>query len=384
MPHARNRFALPRIQKKLKFFPVVAIQGARQTGKSFLARHLLKQILPDSKYLTFDQQTWKAEAQRAPHTFLTDHSGSGLLIIDEAQKVPDIFDAVKFDVDQNRIPGKFLLLGSTEFSKLAQIRESLTGRMGRVRLFPLTLAETLPAEPLAKSFERKQILQYLHSGGMPGFFSVRDQEERSALIQDWLDLTCLRDIQQFKTLNLDGELADSILKLTAVLEEPSRAAIARATRVDPRRIGTHLEALTELFVLQKLNPHPSGTGKPIYLPLDVGIAEYLGASMIRRLHIWLMNERMAKNAYFDQKRKSFYYYRSTGKRMIHLVEGSVDQATQAFQVIDHEGIRKTDAELMIAFLNKNPKAAGAVFAPIPEEQKIKSCIFMPWENIPSR
>ena len=181
---------LPKIHKKLKFFPVVAIQGARQPGKSFLARHLLKEILPESKYLTFDQQTWKAEAQRAPHTFLTDHSGSGLLIIDEAQKVPAIFDAVKFEVDQNRIPGKFLLLGSTEFSKLAQIRESLTGRMGRVRLFPLILAETLSPESLSRSIERKQVLQYLHLGGMPGFFSVRDLEERSALIQDWIDLTC--------------------------------------------------------------------------------------------------------------------------------------------------------------------------------------------------
>jgi hypothetical protein len=216
---------------------------------------------------------------------------------------------------------------------------------------------------------------------MPGFFSVRDPEERSDLIQDWIDLTCLRDIQQFKSLRLEGELVNTILKLTATLEEPSRAALARATRIDPRRIDTHLEALTQLFVIQKLNPHPSGTGKPIYLPLDTGIAEYLGAPLMRRLHIWLMNERMAKNAYFDQKRKSFYYYRSTGKRMIHLVEESVDRPTQAFQLIDHEAIRKTDAELMIAFLKKNPKAQGSVLGPIPEKQKIKTCIFLPWETI---
>ena len=53
--------------------------------------------------------------------------------------VPEIFNAVKFQVDQKRVPGSYLLLGSTEFSKLARIRESLTGRLGRIRALPAHL-----------------------------------------------------------------------------------------------------------------------------------------------------------------------------------------------------------------------------------------------------
>lgn len=379
MPHARSRAVLNRLLKKLKLFPVVAIQGARQTGKSFLARQLLKEAIPSSKYLTFDQLAVKAEATRAPQTFLTEHTDSGLLVIDEAQKVPDIFDAIKFEVDQKRFPGRFLLLGSTEFSRLSQIRESLTGRMGRIRLYPLTLVETLGLER-PQSVTRKAILQYLHFGGMPGFFAIRDEEERASLIQDWIELICQRDLLQFKNLKLDGDLAFEILKATATLEEPTRAAIAKSIHVDTRKIETHLKALTELFVLQKLNPHPSGTGKPIYLLLDPAIADYLGASSERRLHIWLMTERLAKNAYLNEKRKSFFYYRSTGKRIIHWVEESIGKPTQSFQLFEHERILKIDAELSLAFLRKNPGAKVAVYAPIPFRQKMGACDFLPWED----
>lgn len=381
MPHPRPRLLVPRLIQKLKFFPVVALQGARQTGKSFIGRQLLHGLLPGLKYVTFDQLAMRAEAQRAPQTFLIQHEGSGLLVIDEAQKVPEMFDAIKFEVDQRKTPGRFLLLGSTEFSKLTQIRESLTGRMGRVRLFPLTLAETLGLEESHKQIPRKQLLQYLHAGGMPGFFAIRDEEEREALIQDWIDLTCMRDIQQFKTLKLDTELTFLILKTACVVEEPTRAAIAKELKVDPRKIETHLKALCELFVLQQLNPHPSGGGKPIYLPFDVGIARYLGAPLQRLLHIWLMNERMTKHFYSKEKRKSFYYYRSTGKRIVHWVEESIDHPVLAFQLMEDEKIKKIDAELMQAFITKNPGSQGYVLAPIPEKQQIKSCTFLPWEDL---
>jgi predicted AAA+ superfamily ATPase len=379
MPHSRTRIILPRLLKKLSFFPVVAIQGARQTGKSFLAHSLLKDALPLIKYLSFDQLTVRQQAKRAPQTFLTDHSESMLLVIDEAQKVPEIFDAVKFEVDQRRVPGRFLLLGSTEFSKLSQIRESLTGRMGRIRLFPLTVKETLGSK--SDQYSMKQLLHYLRYGGMPGFFAVRDEDERASLIQDWIDLICLRDMHQFKGVNTDSDLSYAILKLCCQLDEPTKPAISKKTNVDPRRVESHLKCLCELFVLQKINPHPSGKGKPIYLPLDAGIAEFLGAPLLRRLHIWLMNERLALDSFGANKRKEFFYYRSQGKKWIHWVEESINGEVKAFQIIDHENIKKTDAELFLAFKTKNPGAKGGVLAPIPEKMKVNGNIFQPWHLV---
>jgi predicted AAA+ superfamily ATPase len=119
---------------------VIAIQGARQSGKIFLVRELLSPELPTSSYVIFDRPADRELAESASESFLEKYAASAPLIIDEAQKVPKIFDTIKFLVDLQRRPGKYLLLGSTEFSKKTLIRESLTGRISTVRMFPLTCA----------------------------------------------------------------------------------------------------------------------------------------------------------------------------------------------------------------------------------------------------
>ena len=295
MPHARPRLATDLLLKRLRFTPVVAIQGARQTGKSFLAREIIGKRVPDSTYVSLDDKAKQALAQDSPQTFLASLADSQPAIIDEAQKSPALFDAIKLVVDNDRRPGSFLLLGSTEFSLLQNIRESLTGRMGKIRLYPMTFweAQGLPRKKTEPT--RAQCLKYLDAGGMPGIAFVRERQVRADFFQDWIDLTCQRDIHQFKRLKLDTELTYALFRHAAILEEPTAAALSRQTRANPKKIGTHLKALCELFVFIRLDPHPSGTGKPIYLPLDAGIAGHLGAPFMKRLHIILMNERMAKN-----------------------------------------------------------------------------------------
>ena len=381
MPHLRPRLALAQLQKRLKFSPVVAIQGARQTGKSFLAREILAANVDRSTYLSLDDRSQQVLAQDAPQTFLSAVAGAKLIIIDEAQKSPAIFDAIKLLVDQDRRPGRFLLLGSTEFSLLQNVRESLTGRMGRLRLFPMTFWETRNLPAKRKSPTRAETLRFLESGGMPGIAFVRDSQTRSEFFQDWIDLTCQRDIHQFKRLKLDSELAYSLLRYSATLEEPTAAALGRMTRANHKKIATHLKALCELFVLVRLDAHASGTGKSIFLPLDAGVAAHLGAPMMKRLQIALMNERMARNSYSGGKRNSFYYYRSSGKKMIHLVEEELGGRTMAFQIFDREAVKKTDLELLNAFLKKNRGSEANFLAPVSESWKSSLVRVQAWESI---
>lgn len=379
MPHSRPRLAIAQLQKRLQFTPVVAIQGARQTGKSYLARELLAKYLVRSSYVTLDDRSKQVLAQESPQTFLASLSGAKPAIVDEAQKAPAIFDAIKLMVDEDRRPGRFLLLGSTEFSLLQSIRESLTGRMGKIRLFPMTFWETrgLPAKRNRPT--RAETLKYLESGGMPGIAFVRDTQVRTEFFQDWIDLTCQRDIHQFKRLKLDSDLAYSLLKYASTQEEPTAAAFGRLTRANHKKVATHLKALCELFVLMRLEPHPSGTGKAIYLPLDSGVAAHLGAPIIKRLQIALMNERMAKNSYYGGKRNSFYYYRSSGKKMVHLVEEELGGKTKAFQLFDREAVKKTDLELLKAFLQKNHGAEAYLLAPVTDCWKATGIKIEPWE-----
>lgn len=382
MPHDRPRLLTPTVLKKLRFFPIVALQGARQTGKSFLARQILPRELKKLHYLTLDDESLRSVASLSARSFLLSYPEAHPLVIDEAQKCPALFDALKLLVDRSRLPGRFILLGSTEFSRLSLIREALTGRMGRVRVFPMTLLECLGLATNGKGTRSPthfDLLNYLDRGGLPGVCFVREKNHRDFLFQDWLDLTCRRDIYQFKKIKLDGDVAWQILRQCALLEEPTRSNIASALRCNPKRINTHLEALTELFVIQKLLPHPSGTGKPFYLPFDSGIATFLGANRIRALHIWLMNEHLVRDQHLHAHRAEFYYYRSTGKKLIHWVEKRPGDPVVAYQLIDHDHLKLPDAELMKAFLKKNPRAKGFVCAPTDSRVVLSKIPFIPWE-----
>jgi hypothetical protein len=163
--------------------------------------------------------------------------------------------------------------------------------------------------------------------------------------------------------------------------DPTLAGLSRTLRLDSRKVANHLKALEELFIVTRLLPHPSGTGKPIHLLFDAGLAHHLGASFERRLHIWLVNEQLSYEAYFGTKRVQFYYYRSSGKKTIHLVRETTDKKLTAFQIINFENFKKTDKELMEAFLAKNTgRAAGFVLTPAPETTRMGNVHIVPWEQ----
>lgn len=392
MPHARSRHVLKNLINRLKFSPVVTIQGVRQAGKSFLARELLKKVLPEARYVTLDQPSRLDFALTNPESFLAEQETAKPLIIDEAQKCPVLFDTIKFLVDQNRRPGRFLLLGSTEFSKLTRIRESLTGRMSRVRLYPLNFAETLGLSPndamadhLFKSkarVTRAQLMKHLATGGMPALFSIRNNTERMNAMQDWLDLTTQRDALQFKGVVIDGTLCAKILEKIARLEEPSAGAIAKSLKVDLRRIKTHLEVLKTLFVVLDLPPHPAGTGKTLYFICDVGLAGLLGANFERQLYTFILGEFSSQMGYRDQRDIRLSFYRTAKGRFIHFILESAKK-TQAIKLVSEERIDKRDLEILKAFREKNPELKADLIALgsahfVDKKNKIE---IFPWEGI---
>ena len=287
MPHQRQRLLTEILFEKLKFSPVVAIQGARQTGKSFIAREILRKKLPNAVYVTLDRPDDRALAKQAPVSFLQKYAGQSPLIIDEAQKVPELFDTIKYIVDKDKRPGQFLLLGSTEFSKKTLIRESLTGRMSTAKMFPFTCSEALqlPAKKHDSCFsalnsprcERKDLMRHLQRGGMPGIFSVHSERERLNKFKEWLELTIYRDLTLIPRVKVDTELAMAILKELARIEEPTAGSIAKKLKKDLRRIQTHLNCLEILFVIHRLPPIDESTGKPLYFLCDVGFAHYFEA-----------------------------------------------------------------------------------------------------------
>jgi predicted AAA+ superfamily ATPase len=120
------------LQSAIADTPVVLLNGARQTGKSTLAReHARSHSIP---YVTLDDATQLAAATSDAQGFL---AGLGdRAVIDEVQKAPGLFPAIKMSVDRDRRAGRYLLTGSANVLLLHQISESLAGRMELITLLP--------------------------------------------------------------------------------------------------------------------------------------------------------------------------------------------------------------------------------------------------------
>ncbi|MFH0813751.1 MAG: AAA family ATPase [Pseudomonadota bacterium] len=119
--------------------PVVLINGARQTGKSTLALKFAADL--SVRYITLDDATVLSSATSDPTGFV--RNLDSFVVIDEVQKAPRLFPAIKAHVDKNRRPGNFLLTGSANVMMLPRLAESLAGRMEIITLWPLSQGELM-------------------------------------------------------------------------------------------------------------------------------------------------------------------------------------------------------------------------------------------------
>ncbi len=127
----------------LRDTPVVFLNGARQTGKSTLVQQLAANPHP-ARYLTMDDAGILAAARHDPTGFLSGLEGP--VVLDEGQRVPELFLAIKAAVDRDRRPGRFLLTGSADVLLLPRVAELLVGRMEVLTLWPLSQGEILGAK----------------------------------------------------------------------------------------------------------------------------------------------------------------------------------------------------------------------------------------------
>ncbi|MDO4952359.1 MAG: ATP-binding protein [Synergistaceae bacterium] len=177
-----KRAAEKALKRLASQFPVVGITGPRQSGKTTLA----KLVFPEKRYISFDDKSFRELAGANPIDFLRAFPDG--LIIDEAQKVPDIFDAVKYFADNcDFTPGKFILTGSSQFRLKENMAESLAGRAAFLRLLPFSISE-LKAENLLP----KDVYDLIFYGQYPPLYDLRKNFDRmdwyESYINGYLDL----------------------------------------------------------------------------------------------------------------------------------------------------------------------------------------------------
>src|SRR3972149_10078916 len=132
----RPRYIINQIVKALPDMPIVALPGMRQTGKSTFLRQQAE--FQGRRYVTLDDFAQLAAAKEDPEQCVAPHEP---LTIDEAQRCPELFVAMKRAVDRDRVPGRFLISGSANFLLMKNISESLAGRAAYFTMHPFTRRE---------------------------------------------------------------------------------------------------------------------------------------------------------------------------------------------------------------------------------------------------
>ena len=329
MPHRRSRHLMGFLKKQASFWPVVGVIGLRQVGKSTLFRELLGL----SPYLTLDDDDIRSDAEASAKAFLAKYDPP--MVIDEVQKCPPLFDAVKSAVDRKRIPGSFYLTGSSSFSAQKNIRESLTGRIGICELSPMTLAEAdeIPFEaerllaPVHRQMPRfgiERLSLQATRGGMPVPMFGRDAEIRDQYWRNWIATTLGRDLARVYGRGYDADFAEKALFDLVRHHEQGIFPTLGDFKYDSRKTHKYLNALRGVFIVRSLPCHEKGTGKDVYHLSDSGMANALmrpgsgEAASLTVTRIFILNEIVA-NAHYAGQGCRWTYFKSKKGAPIDLV-----------------------------------------------------------------
>lgn len=328
--------------------PVVLLNGARQVGKSTLVQSLTSNG-HSAGYFTLDDATVLAAATGDPAGFLAGVGGP--VILDEVQRAPDLFLAIKAAVDRDRRPGQYLLTGSADIFLLPRISESLAGRMEVLTLWPLSQGEIEQARetfvdalfapafqpPSVELPDRSRILERALRGGYPEMLGRSSESRRRAWFASYTSTILQRDVRDLSNIE-DLAALPRLLSLLAArattllnLSELSRSLGLPATTL--KRYFALLEAT---FLVRPLPAWSDNLSKrlvksPKILLTDTGLlSAALGLTRERvdeepqlagpLLESFVLME-IRKQAAWSETRPSLFHYRTqTGQEVDLLLE----------------------------------------------------------------
>jgi len=254
------------LRRLAALFPIVAVTGARQAGKTTL----VKSVFSEHTYVTLEDPQERAFAEEDPKGFLSRFSAGA--IFDEAQRWPDLFSHLQTLVDADRRAGRFILTGSQHFGLMAGISQSLAGRVGMTRLLPLSLSEA----PTTMLQSRDAVLL---RGGYPGLY------ETPVEITDWMSSYVAtyveRDVRQILDVK-DLAVFQKFLKLCAgrTGQVLNLSTLAGEVGISHTTARSWISVLESSDLIHLLPPYHQNFGKrviksPKLYFHDVGLACWL-------------------------------------------------------------------------------------------------------------
>jgi predicted AAA+ superfamily ATPase len=255
-----SRKLIINIQERLQHMPVVAILGPRQVGKTTLARRIVSDF-PNAQFLDLENNQDRQVLQE-PELFLPSQREK-LVVIDEIQFAPEIFRALRPEIDQDRKPGRFLLLGSASGKLLQQSSETLAGRISYQELTPFLINE------LEETDSQQQLQKLWLRGGYPASFLAFSEESSYLWRMDFMKTLLQRDLPSFG-VRVSSSMLDRYWQMLAHLQGSifNASNLSRSMGMSsPKTSENYLDLLIDAMMVRRLSPFfTNGTKRLVKSP----------------------------------------------------------------------------------------------------------------------
>jgi len=379
----KERRLAPQIKSAIRTFPVVVISGARQVGKSTFLQNELR----DFKYLSLDDFSTIKQAKADPSSLWIDVDR---VIVDEAQKAPEVFSAIKLSVDSSKRKSKFVISGSSNLLLMKGISETLVGRAIYFEMFPMTYSELESKTETVKNFldlwksdykpksqEYKPLnpIQPILKGFMPPLIYLTNRRNillwwegyvRTYLERDIRELTQIESLIDFK------RVLDSLAIRTGNIL--NQTEISRDTGVSQPTVYRYIKLLEVSNIIKRVPAYYKSrtkriTKSPKIFFIDPGLSTYLSGyhdeELLRNarevgnffetmifLHLKVLSELMVPKA------NIFYWRTTTGKEVDFVLEHG--RRLLAVEVKLTKNPSFGDAKNLISFIEDNPETTRGI------------------------
>ena len=241
------RFLSNKVKGRLQDVEAVTLLGARQVGKSTLARQF---VAKDREHLYLDLESPRdLEKLSDPYSFLSQYK-SILVVIDEIQRKPELFPILRVLIDESREhkrKSRYLILGSSSTKLIQQSSESLAGRISYIKMNPFNVLEI---DPLVQ-----ETLKLWMRGGFPKSYLAEQEQQGQQWREDFITTYLRHDIP-----NLAFPIAEETLRRLLTMlahcqgQQLQCSQLARSIGIDGKTVKRYIDLLIDLFILVKLPP----------------------------------------------------------------------------------------------------------------------------------
>jgi len=232
-------------------FPVIGIIGPRQVGKTTLAKTFIEISTKECIYLDLEKPSDNAKLNEA-ELFMTSQQDK-CIILDEIQVRPELFPIIRALVDENRVPLRFIILGSASPHIIRNTSESLAGRVAYMELFPFHLLEIK---------QNYSVEQLFFRGGFPNSFLAKSDSQVTKWIDNFLKTYIERDLPQLG-LALDPPTLRKLFEMLSWINGNmlNNTVIGKSMGVSNHTINRYLNFLEGAFLIYRLQPFHSNVKK---------------------------------------------------------------------------------------------------------------------------